>query len=284
MDEFTVADLRKEEVVKQITTISTFYIPPRSLPHADGDIAQKLGLSAQMVHAIDLYPRSKWGAAESSSPPAYGPFEQEAIKRLANHTLPSGHQPLRASPALSQFLADLALQPGLRKQYEADHASVLEKIPGLSAEEKHALTSHDPLLIYKVMRARWTSGKMPTLDGIAESAHSLTQVDDAAAQAIVVLVDTGPLIPSIHAPLNNTGPLVPSISAPLNHTGPLVPPIHAFQNHTGPLIPLINAPSDDTGPLIPSVHAPLNHTGPLIPSISAPLNHTGPLIPSILSY
>lgn len=100
MDEFTIADLRKEEIVKQIPTISTFYVPPRSSTDIDEETVQKLGIPPHSGLAADLYPRSKFISTNSPSPPAYGPFEQEAVRRLMNHTTPSDQQFLRGSPAL----------------------------------------------------------------------------------------------------------------------------------------------------------------------------------------
>ncbi|OCB86575.1 tetrapyrrole methylase [Sanghuangporus baumii] len=182
MDEFTIADLRKEEVVKQITTTSTFYLPPRSMAHIDQDMLQKLRLSLSPVeHVMHVYPRSKWASAESPNPPAYGPIEREAVSHLTNHTIPNDHQFLRGSRPLRQLMVDLALQPGLRNRYKADPASVLDAIPGMSAEEKFALTLNHAAPIFKVMRASRADGEAPTLDEIAGTVNP-----SLACPAIVV--------------------------------------------------------------------------------------------------
>ena len=61
MDEFTVADLRREEIVEQIQTVSTFYLPPHVVPTIDPAMKQKLKLDKSPIeHALEVYPRSRW--------------------------------------------------------------------------------------------------------------------------------------------------------------------------------------------------------------------------------
>jgi len=195
MDELTVADLRKEEVVKQITTTSTFYLPPRGLPHIDQEMMQKLRGSKpgspieQTLTAMNAYPRSRWISAESPSPPAYGPLEQAAVSRLMNYTIPSEHLFLRGSQALRQFMTDLALQPELRRQYKEDPASVVNALPDMSAEENFALTLNHPSPIFKVMsatRQAIENGEELTREEIAGSVSQ--GVGMAAAPLIIIVI------------------------------------------------------------------------------------------------
>ncbi|KAG6859975.1 hypothetical protein C0995_001077 [Termitomyces sp. Mi166 len=177
-DEYTVADLRKEEVVKQITTISTFYIPPRGLPLVDKEMERKFSEPSdpesplgQRVTALHAYPRLKWISAGSPTPPAYGPVENIAVSRLANYIIPNDKLFLRGSQALRQFIVDLALQPALRERYKEDPASVVDALPGVAPEEKFALTLYHPAAVMRVMqgtREAITNKEVLTREEIAQ--------------------------------------------------------------------------------------------------------------------
>ncbi|PBK83921.1 tetrapyrrole methylase [Armillaria gallica] len=177
MDEFTIGDLRKEDVVKQFTTVSTFYVPPRTRAPVDQEAMQKFGPSdAPLAHTVrHLYPPSKWAGTQTSVVPAYGPCERAAVDRIADYTPPPDHMILRASPAIRQFMTDLALNPGLRDRYKADPVAVLDATPDLSTQEKFALSFDKPGPVYTVMRATpaaIASGQEPTFDDIAGATES----------------------------------------------------------------------------------------------------------------
>ncbi|KAI6042262.1 tetrapyrrole methylase [Pisolithus marmoratus] len=172
MDEFTVADLRKEDVVKQFTPTSTLYIPPRNIAQPDQTVVQSLGLTSTHLRPIDIYPRSKWVAAQLPTVPAYGPLERATVERIASHVTPTDHTVLHASSTIKKFLTDLALSPSLLARYKADPVAVLDATPGLSAKEKFALSFGKPGPVYSVMRATPSavaSGQEVTLDEIAGS-------------------------------------------------------------------------------------------------------------------
>ncbi|KAJ3807424.1 hypothetical protein F5876DRAFT_68122 [Lentinula aff. lateritia] len=95
-DEFTIAELREERIIKQITTVSTFYVPPRekstSCTKSSGAIVAPIG---------------------------YGKFERNAVSRIANHDTPVDHAELQASAA---------------DRYKKDPVAVANAIPELTAE------------------------------------------------------------------------------------------------------------------------------------------------------
>ena len=173
MEDFTVADLRKEDVVKQFTTTSTFYVPSCYIAKVDQVVLQKLGLPGTYTHPIDVFPHSKWVAGQLPAVPAYGSFERAAVERIASHVIPADHNKvLHASSAMKKFTTDLPLTPSLLAQYKADPAAIRDATPGLSIKEKFALSLGKPGAIYAVMRATLTavaSGQEPTLDEIAGS-------------------------------------------------------------------------------------------------------------------
>jgi len=138
MDTFTIAELRNPDVVKQFSTISTFYIPP--LPSAiasyDPEVASRLGISLGVL-----------GTGQNLSP------HLEIVSQIANHVVPPTHKGLHASPAMKRFMIDLALSPKLLETYKSDPALVVDAGNGLTAGEKIALKSGQPDLLYKMMTA-----------------------------------------------------------------------------------------------------------------------------------
>ncbi|KAF4568116.1 hypothetical protein EYR40_010489 [Pleurotus pulmonarius] len=189
-DEYTVADLRKEEIVKLISASSTFYIPPRRLPQLDPEMMRELrgtGVESpleQAIVAMHCYPRLKWVNDESPSPPAYGPFEKNAVDNLTTHTIPPRQLFLRSSEAMNQFMKDLALKPDLRERYKEDPASVVNVIDGLTPEEKFALSLRHPSPVYRVMRA--TREGIQTREGLAVEELAETVNQDATIPIICV--------------------------------------------------------------------------------------------------
>lgn len=184
VEDFTIAELRKEDVVKQFTTTSTFYVPPCNIAQVDQAVVQKFGLSGKYSHPIEVYPRSRWVAGKLPAVPAYGPLERTAVERLASHVTPADYTVLHASSAMKKFMTDLALTPSLLAQYKADPAAVLDATPGLSVKEKFALSFDKPGPVFGIMRATPTAvagGQELTLDEIAGS------VEDSIAAKIVVI-------------------------------------------------------------------------------------------------
>ncbi|KAG6333292.1 hypothetical protein ID866_5800 [Astraeus odoratus] len=175
MDEFTIADLRKEEVVKQFNPISTFYVPPRDSTPLDQTAVQTLNLSRTFTstHPMQHFAHCKSTGVCPSEASAYGPYEQAAIEHLATHTPPDHAVRLQASPAMKQFMADLALNPSLLSQYKANPAVVVDDIPGLSEKEKFALKLNKPGPVQAVMHTNYAAtdcGQEMTFNEIAAQA------------------------------------------------------------------------------------------------------------------
>ncbi|GAW04084.1 uroporphyrin-iii c tetrapyrrole (corrin porphyrin) methyltransferase [Lentinula edodes] len=159
-DEFTIAELREERIIKQITTVSTFYVPPRE--------------KAPVVQSLPEVLKSRFTTA-IVSPIAYGEFERNAVSRIANHNIPVEHVELRASAAVRKFMIDLALKPDLQDRYKKDPVAVTNAIPELTAEERFALGLGKPGPVSVIMRATKSdlaAGNFPTSETIADSVGS----------------------------------------------------------------------------------------------------------------
>ncbi|KAJ3912580.1 tetrapyrrole methylase [Lentinula edodes] len=159
-DKFTIAELREERIIKQITTVSTFYVPPRE--------------KAPVVQSLTEVLKSRFTTA-IVSPIAYGEFERNAVSRIANHNTPVDHAELRASAAVRKFMIDLALKPDLQDRYKKDPVAVTNAIPELTAEERFALGLGKPGPVSVIMRATKSdlaAGNFPTSETIADSVGS----------------------------------------------------------------------------------------------------------------
>ncbi|KAG6331857.1 hypothetical protein ID866_7233 [Astraeus odoratus] len=153
--EFSVADLRKEEVVKQINAASTFFVPPRESIPFDRAATQKFSFPGSISDTplMRRFPYCKLIGALSNDSSPYGLDEKAAVKRLATHAPLENTSTLQASPAIRQFMTDLALNPNLLAQYKANSAAVVDSIPELSELEKLALKLDQPGPIYAIMRS-----------------------------------------------------------------------------------------------------------------------------------
>lgn len=95
-DTYTIAELRKEEVVKKLTNISTFYIPPRDMVDIDPLVANKLWGSEASFRAEILGSTPRWDGSKPTRQFVYGPQELKAIAEIDNHKPPEGRSILRA--------------------------------------------------------------------------------------------------------------------------------------------------------------------------------------------
>ncbi|KAG6330027.1 hypothetical protein ID866_9061 [Astraeus odoratus] len=185
MDEFTIADLRKEEMVKQLSPISTLYVPPRDSTPFDQVAAQKLGLSRDFSRQpMQRFPYCKLFGVNV---PAYGPFEKAAVERLESHTPPVNTARLQASPAIRRFMADLALSPRFLAQYKANPAALVDSIPDLSEIEKFALKLDKPSPVQAVMQANCDAAIRREGMSFAEIAASANKDVLYFAVAIIIL-------------------------------------------------------------------------------------------------
>ncbi|KAG6330821.1 hypothetical protein ID866_8267 [Astraeus odoratus] len=182
MEEYTIADLRKEEVVKQFNPVSTFYVPPRDVTSFDKATPQKLGASGALarVHPMQRFPYSKLLGIHSPAAPAYGPFEQAAIERLKTHKPSNDAIKLQASPAIRQFMTDLALSPSLLAQYKANPGAIVDTISGLSEQEKFALKLDKPGPVRAVMRGNYGGAAYRKETSFDEKAVLLQSFDEKA--------------------------------------------------------------------------------------------------------
>ncbi|KAL0580844.1 hypothetical protein V5O48_001136 [Marasmius crinis-equi] len=164
-EELTITELRNEDVVKQITSISTFYLPPRPLPPVSKEVLEKLGFAdTPLSSMMPPFPGITNNQSPGVSP--YRPNERNALENLEKHVPPVDYKKLEASPAIRRFMTDLALRPDLLERYKADPSEAVDVIPGLSPAERFALRLNKPGPLEAVMRSNAGSERL-TLEEIA---------------------------------------------------------------------------------------------------------------------
>jgi hypothetical protein len=168
---FTIADLRKEDVVKKFNAISTLYIPPRDTNSTRSTTA--LGSDALLE---SIRPLMRWDGSKPTFVPANGPRERDIIAQLDNHVTPEGYRTLHISPAMKKFMTDLALKPKLLKEYKAKPLAVVESMEGLTELEKFGLKLGEEGPAYALMTATQSdiaNGRELTKDEIANISRPL---------------------------------------------------------------------------------------------------------------
>ncbi|OAX42041.1 hypothetical protein K503DRAFT_854227 [Rhizopogon vinicolor AM-OR11-026] len=121
MDTFTIADLRKEDVAKQFSTISTLYVPPRDERPVHSGVAEAFGSSGAPVKSSEIIGL------------------RDVIAQIDTHIAPEWHKKLHTSAAMKKFMTDLALKPKFLEEYKLDPVAVAESAEGLSNLEQFAL-------------------------------------------------------------------------------------------------------------------------------------------------
>ncbi|KAG9078621.1 hypothetical protein FRC06_008277 [Ceratobasidium sp. 370] len=185
----SVSDLYREEIMRQFNATSTLYVPPRDPLPINKDILQKLGLGETNGYDGRHFPHmgQPWASPKFTPPPAYGPLEREAIEELDRNGIPEAEKVLRKSPAMREFMTNLALNHKLLRRYLADAPTVVEEAQGLTHIEKFALRRLSAPAVRTVMWASpvdTESGREPTEEEVEASDPD----DSPPPESVVVVV------------------------------------------------------------------------------------------------
>lgn len=122
MEKYTIAGLCDPKTQNMVNTVSTFYLPPKTLPKCDWESTVKMGILGPGQDIIQpSYPSSRWLEPEVSACEAYGAQENAAIAKIESH-VPSFYRPLSASTAIKEVMIKLALDPRALTDYKCDPA------------------------------------------------------------------------------------------------------------------------------------------------------------------
>ncbi|WP_174297450.1 SAM-dependent methyltransferase [Sphingomonas bacterium] len=140
IETMALSDLRDVEKRKNISSLSTFYIPPKMAVAMDKERAVELGLlvadQAEPSPQRDFVNRS------------YGEYEMDAIRSLAAFSVPPYYYVEQPSPA-ADFMLAVSNDAELRERYVRDPAAVLSapEFDKLNDRARRLLTIHHPLAI-----------------------------------------------------------------------------------------------------------------------------------------
>lgn len=154
MEKYTIAGLRDPKTQNTVNAVSTFYLPPKTLPKYDRESAVKMGILGPGQDIIrPSYPSSRWLEPEVSAREAYGAHENAAIAKIESHVPPSFYRPLSASTAMIK----LALDPRALADYKCDPALFSDSISGLTPWERTALRDAHASKIISSMKGKTIS-------------------------------------------------------------------------------------------------------------------------------
>lgn len=158
------------DIAKQVTSISTFYIPPKEVQDIDPVMAEKLGLLSTTKGEKKLHtpPRDR-----------YGPIETDAISALAQWNVPMGYSRIQMTN-IAHYLIKISQDfPSLR-QHKSNPAQSMQLF-GLSHTEAAIVASGSLGEVYESMK--------PDLHDIAQQAaiRLVTDQKFAASYAAAAL-------------------------------------------------------------------------------------------------
>jgi hypothetical protein len=139
MEKYTITELRDPDVQKQITAISTLYLPPKTVLECDKQAAVKMGMVKAGDTNVPTYPSVKWREGEATSANAYEEYERAAIEQSKSHVIPEAYKPLSVSTAMVDLMTKLALDPKALATYRQDPTLFVDSTSGLTRLEADAL-------------------------------------------------------------------------------------------------------------------------------------------------
>ena len=139
MEKYTITELRDPDVQKQITAISTLYLPPKTVLECDKQAAVKMGMVKAGDTNVPTYPSVKWREGEATSANAYEEYERAAIEQSKSHVIPEAYKPLSVSTAMVDLMTKLALDPKALATYKQDPTLFVDSTSGLTRLEADAL-------------------------------------------------------------------------------------------------------------------------------------------------
>ncbi|WP_053067835.1 SAM-dependent methyltransferase [Xenorhabdus khoisanae] len=143
VEKYKIADFLKPEVVKQVTGISTFYLPPKTIRESDPAVGKLLGLKVL----------GNVGYAGPYTPgKPYSERELAAVSGLDGHTIPENYKRTRTTSSMFDALAQLSLYPEMKEEWLRNPQDFLQRFEGLSAKEHAAIISSQPGRIRAVMK------------------------------------------------------------------------------------------------------------------------------------
>lgn len=126
MDKYTLADYRIPEIAKEVTGISTFFIPAARMADSDEEMSKKLGLKAGKSRGTPLI-------CDHENYPQY---KKIALSNIANHSIPDGYKFSHSSKELYDLVSNLALDFEELYKFKENPSGYLKGVAGLTGHER----------------------------------------------------------------------------------------------------------------------------------------------------
>ena len=129
IDRYKLSDFRKPEIAKEVTGISTFFIPAAKMADSDVAISMKLGLKAGKARATPLICDHEM----------YPSYKKTALRNIASHKIPDGYKFSYGSKELYNLVSKLALNFDELSKFKANPRTYLKGVLGLTPHERNML-------------------------------------------------------------------------------------------------------------------------------------------------
>jgi hypothetical protein len=139
-----LADFRDPELARQVSVVSTFYLPPHG---TSAPIAETIARGLSNTRGNAGYA----GTSTHTSNQLYGPAERAAVAGLDSHRIPANYRPGALSASMYETMYALATDPSVRHEFEQAPDAFLSARP-LRADERDALRSVRMRALHEAMR------------------------------------------------------------------------------------------------------------------------------------
>ena len=124
-----LSDYRDPTIAKQVTGISTFFIPALKMTQSDDEASNKLGLKTGSARPTPLIFNHEM----------YPQYKKVALKNISEHQIPEGYKFSFSSKELYDLVSNLALNFRELDRFRENPREYLKNIPGLTSNERHIL-------------------------------------------------------------------------------------------------------------------------------------------------
>ena len=140
-------------VKKNITAVSTFYVPPSDTRKTDPEMARKLGLQSIIKpdHQTTSKQKSESSSAKLREVSKYGSREQNSLKMLSTWKVPGAYDSPPHSAA-THFLISLAQEPKKLSEFKENPAKVLKNSNGILPWQATYLSSSNRGMVRQAVK------------------------------------------------------------------------------------------------------------------------------------
>ena len=147
IEKIKLSELLHVDGAKKVTSMSTFYVPPKTSRDISPEAASDLGLDIE---------RTKMDLDRNEVPgKSYGPHEERIISRMSSHSRPKNYSPVGGPTGLYRLIRKLCLDEHALHDFKLDSKGFLSKeASDLTESERFAMLSRLSGMIRVAMQGR----------------------------------------------------------------------------------------------------------------------------------